>query len=166
MKKTAFILVVAGLVITFLAGCTKPYPFAPIQALEQVKFTTGDTTYLEINPPFGGVDGPTALLIGNDNLMYVANGGDNKILMMNIAGALLGERDLLQPTALAQDQRLDLLLGGTVAKSTGDTVGAVFRIHLVQVSHQLAEAKMDTVWREDAHPHRRVVGIAVMPDNH
>ncbi len=165
MKKLAHIVVVLGIIVVWLTGCTKPYPYGPVTDLEQVKFKTGDTAYLEINPPFGGLNGPTSLLIGNDNLMYVADAGNSRIVMMNLAGAFLGERPILQPSALAQDLRLDLLVGGSIAKSSGDTVGAVFRIHLVEVAHQLAVAVIDTVWKEDAHPERRFVGIAVMPDN-
>lgn len=165
MKKLSYIATILGVLILCVGGCTKPYPLTPIHALEQVKFATGDTAYLEIYPPFEGLNGPTALLIGNDNLMYVADVGNNRILMMNLAGTVLGERHILKPIAIAQDMRLDLLVGGTISKSSGDTVGAVFRIHLVQASHQLAAATMDTLWKEDAHPQRRLVGIAVMPDN-
>ena len=166
MKNLASIATMFGVfILVYLSGCTKPYPYGPIQVLEQVKFRTGDTAYLEINPAFGGLNSPSALLIGNDNLMYVADAGNNRIVMMNLAGVVLGERQVLQPTALAQDLRMDLLVGGTIAKSSGDTVGAIFRIHLVQASHQFVEAAMDTVWKEDAHPERRFVGIAVMPDN-
>jgi len=162
------LVLIAGSVAIFLiyfAGCTKSYPFAPIQALEQVKFTTGDTTYLEITPPFTGFDHPTSLLIGNDDLMYVVNSGDDRIVMMDISGRVLGECAILQPTAIAQDLRLDLLVGGAVANASGDTVGALFRIHLVPVNHQIEQARIDTIWKEDAHPSRRFVGIAVMPDN-
>ena len=165
MKKIALIVCCAALLAAFGGGCEKPYPFGPIQALEQVKFNTGDTTYLEITPPFGGLDRPTSLLIGNDDLMYVANSGNNQIVMMNLAGAVLGERTIFNPTAIAQDLKLDLLVGATIVNANGDTVGAILRIHMVQVAHQIADARIDTVWKEDAHPDRRFVGFAVMPDN-
>ena len=165
MKTAAYILMSLGLLVLAICGCTKPYPYGPVQVLEQEKFTTGDTTYLEINPPFGGLNRPSALLIGNDDLMYVADVGNNRIVMMDLAGTMLGERRILNPTAIAQDLRLDLLVGGTLATSSGDTVGAIFRIHLVQVSHEIGAAKIDTIWKEDAHTQRRFVGIAVMPDN-
>ena len=165
MKKISVIAGTIATFVAFIAGCTKPYPYAPIQALERAQFTTNDTVYLEITPPFTGFNQPTALLIGNDNLMYVANSGNNMIVMMNIAGTVLGEREVLEPTAIAQDLRLDLMVGGVIAKPSGDSVGAIFRIRLVPVSHQIAEAEIDTVWKEDSHPARRFVGFAMLPDN-
>lgn len=165
MRIIATIATVLCVLALIVAGCTKSYPIGPIEALEQQSFVTGDTVYLEIIPPFGGLNAPTSLLIGNDNLMYVANSGDGQIVMMNIAGAVLGSRRVDEPTAIAQDLRLDLLVGGVIAKANGDSVGAVFRIRLVPVEHQLAQAEMDTVWKEDAHPQRRFVGIATLPDN-
>jgi hypothetical protein len=154
-----------ALILFGLVGCTKPYPYGPITALEKVQFTTGDTAYLEIHPPFEGFNGPTALLLGNDNLLYVADTKNNRVVMMDLAGTKLGERQILRPVALGQDFRLDLLIGGLVARANGDTVGAVFRAHLVAASHQFVNAQLDTVWREDSHPARRFVGIGTMPDN-
>ncbi|HTP81043.1 MAG TPA: hypothetical protein VMM57_11660 [Bacteroidota bacterium] len=147
------------------AGCTKSYPIASVEALEGTKYSVGDTTYLEVNTPITGFNGPTALLIGKDNLLYVADSKNNRVVMLNVGGEYLGERQILQPSALGQDFRLDLLVGGTIVTSGGDTAGAVFRIHLVQALHQFQNAVIDTIWREYAHPARRFVGIATMPDN-
>ncbi len=165
MKKTFLIILAIGILAGLADGCSDPYPVGPVERLAGVSYRTGDTTYLEITPPFTGFNGPTALIIGNDNLMYVADYRSNRIVMMNLAGTILGERDVLQPSAIAQDMRLDLLIGGVIVKANGDSVGAVFRVHLVQASHQFASARMDTIWKEDAHPQRRFVGIAAMPDN-
>ncbi len=165
MNRAFLFIVLFGILLGITDGCSRPYPYAPVVKLAQTKFRTGDTTYLEITPAFTGFNGPTALIIGNDNLMYVADSRNDRVVVMNLAGTFLGERTILQPTALAQDMRLDLLIGGVIAKSNGDSIGAIFRVHLVEASHQLAQAQMDTIWREDARPARRFVGIAAMPDN-
>ena len=51
----------------------------------------------------------------------------------------------------------------------GDTVGAIFRVHLVSsnpdTAHHLEKSRIDTVWREFAKPARRFPGIAVFYDN-
>ena len=83
---------------------------------------------------------------------------------MNAAGGILGSCQIDQPLSLAQDFRLDLLVGGTVMKN-GNQVGAIFRIHLVQALHNLDSAKIDTVWRESSYPNRRFVGLTALPDN-
>ena len=51
----------------------------------------------------------------------------------------------------------------------GDTVGAIFRVHLVSsnpdTAHHLEKSRIDTVWRELANPARRFPGLTVFYDN-
>jgi hypothetical protein len=128
-----------------------------------------DTSYVAIDPPFGGFTEPEGMLLGRDQLLYVADTRANRLVMMNRAGGVLSVRTMLHPVALSQDTRLDLLVCGEMLASNGDTVGAVFRVHLVSASpdsaHRLDVARIDTVWRELAHPRRRFTGIAVLSDN-
>jgi hypothetical protein len=88
---------------------------------------------------------------------------------MNRAGQMLSARPMLHPRSLGQDSRLDLLVGGEMVAASGDTVAAVFRIHLVSASpdsaHRLEVAPTETVWVELARPARRFPGITVFPDN-
>jgi hypothetical protein len=60
-------------------------------------------------------------------------------------------------------------VGGEIVAANGDTVGAIFRIHLVSASpdsaHRLDRSRIDTVWRELAHPRRRFTGMTVLSDN-
>jgi hypothetical protein len=89
--------------------------------------------------------------------------------MLNRAGVFLSARPMLHPISISQDSRLDLLVGGDIVAANGDTIGAIFRIRLVSASpdsaHRLDRARIDTVWRELAHPPRRFPGIAVLNDN-
>jgi hypothetical protein len=156
----------ALLIFGVLAGCGEKYtpPTFPHQGT-----STQDTSFVQISPAFAGFDGPQDVMIGNDQLLYVADTRANRVVMMNLAGAPLSERSMLHPVSLAQDTRLDLLVGGEVVASNGDTVGAVFRIHLVSTSpdsaHRLDLARIDTVWKELARPQRRFPGITALPDN-
>jgi len=166
MKKAslniALIVILASIVI--LSACESRFPLSSLpDPLSGV--TVEDTTYLEITPAFEGIGTPGALLIGNDQLMYVADTENNRIIMMNIAGNILGTRPITQPTSISQDMRLDLLVGGSVVTASKDTVGALFRIKLAQAKHQIETAIMDTIWRETARPKRRFVGVAALPDN-
>lgn len=153
-----------SLALLLVNGCEEKFPLEqlpdPLAAI-----TIGDTTYIEIIPPIEGFNQPKALLIGRDQLMYVADTKNSRVVMMNLAGQELGTRRVLQPTALAQDSRLDLLVGGVVVEANGDSVGAMFRIKLAPALHRLQSAQMDTLWKEPARPRRRFVGIAVLPDN-
>lgn len=167
--KHFLIITIALCTIVFLA-CNEKYPMDTISSLARQTYTVGDTTYLEISPPFTGFNGPTVLYVGNDNLLYVAD--SNRILMMNFAGGVMGERAIDNPSAIAQDWTLDLVVAGTVKRTTASgtsEVAALFRIHLVDstsgVYHDLARARIDTLWKEIIRPNRRFVGIGMMPDN-
>ena len=165
MKPHIFISVLLFIVLIAGSGCTDRASINEFEALENTYYTVGDTSYVEIYPPYQlGLNAPTALLYGNDQLFYVADTRNNRVVMMNAAGGILGSCQIDQPLSLAQDFRLDLLVGGTVMKN-GNQVGAIFRIHLVQALHNLDSAKIDTVWRESSYPNRRFVGLTALPDN-
>lgn len=128
-----------------------------------------DTSYVQLAPSFSGFTEPEDIMIGNDQLLYVADTRGNRVVMLNRAGQVLSSRTMLHPVSLAQDTRLDLLIGGELAASNGDTLGAIFRIHLVSQSadsaHRLDVAPMETLWVEQARPARRFPGITVFGDN-
>ncbi len=149
-----------------LAGCEGKFD---LSTLPQPDVVVLDTSYVRLDPPFGGYVGAEDIMIGNDQLLYVADTRANRVVMLNRAGQFLSERHLLAPLSLAQDTRLDLLVGGAVVAASGDTAGALFRIHLVSSSpdsaHRLAVARIETVWVERARPHRRFPGLTVFGDN-
>ena len=154
------------LLLVAVSGCDKPMNITDIQQLQGAVL---DTSYVLIDPPFTGFSGPEDVMVGNDQLLYVADTRANRVVMLNRAGQFLSARPLLHPISLAQDSRLDLLVGGEILAPNGDTVGAIFRIHLVSASpdsaHRLDRARTDTVWRELAHPTRRFPGLTVLSDN-
>ncbi len=152
--------------ISLETGCDSPMDLG---SLPQQPATLIDTAYVTIEPPFGGFTEPEGILLGRDQLLYVADTRANRIVMLNRAGGVLSTRAMLHPVSLSQDSRLDLLVGGELIATNGDTVGAIFRLRLVSASadsaHRLDVAPIDTVWRELAHPRRRFPGIAVLSDN-
>ncbi len=149
-----------------LASCEEKFDLSTLPADQPVAL---DTSYVQITPSFGGFAGPRAILIGKDQLLYVADSAGDRVVMMNRAGQLLSGRTVLHPIALAQDTRLDLLVGGELVMPSGDVAGAVFRFHLVSANpdsaHRLDLAPVDTIWIERAQPRRRFPGIATLPDN-
>jgi len=155
--------IVLSAVLALVLGCQEKAPL-----LQPLPDTVFDTAYVEITPPFTGFTQPQDVLVGNDQLLYVADtygDGSGRVVMMNRAGQILSTKRMLRPISLAQDSRLDLLVGGMIIAPNGDSVGAVFRIHLVPAEHHLERARVDTVWRELAKPARRFPGITVFGDN-
>ncbi len=161
--KNLSLIVFAVSVLLIHSGCEeKPPLLAPIPE------TAFDTSYVQITPPLAGFTRPQDILVGNDQLLYVADTygeGAGRVVMMNRAGQILSTRKMLRPISLAQDSRLDLLVGGQIVAPNGDSVGAVFRIHLVDANHELGLARIDTIWRELAKPERRFPGITIFGDN-
>jgi hypothetical protein len=54
---------------------------------------------------------PSAILIGNEPFIYIADTDNDRIVMMNLAGQRLGTREgIKRPVAVAQDYQLNLLV--------------------------------------------------------
>ena len=169
----------AGLIFLFvvlLSGCEEKFDLSSVPSGGSP--FSGDTTYVEISPPWSGplppdsFYQPRAIFVGNDQLFYVADYGKNRVVMLNVAGQVMKTRSLLHPIAIAQDSRLDLLVGGEMVRVNGDTVGAIFRLHVVRDRHgnfyghaQFETVPVETVWSEPSRPQRRFPGITVLPNN-
>lgn len=154
------------IILPFLVGCISDDKY-PIDQLISTNFTTtGDTSYVEITPAFTGFNNPTAILAGNDQLIYVADTDNDRLIQMNEAGIILETLEIIKPIAIGQDLRLDLLVGGCIFREAiGDTIAAVFRIHLFEAGHHISVAQIDTIWKESAKPNRRFRGIVALLDN-
>ncbi|KAB2923427.1 MAG: hypothetical protein F9K22_09180 [Bacteroidetes bacterium] len=154
---------IAPVLLLFTIGCEEKFDLSSLPKETDV-ITIGDTTYVEKTSWTGLFKRPRAVLYGQDQLIYVADTYNNRIVMLNQAGQVLSVSDtILHPVAVAQDQRLDLLVGAeTLEPSTGDTIGVILRIKLVAAAHDLSSAQIDTVWKEPARPKRRFVGIGVI----
>lgn len=141
-------------------GCEEPPPLPPL-----VESPVLDTSYVQIFPSFPGFRNPQDVMVGNDQLLYVADTDSNRVVMMNRAGQVLSTRRVLRPVSLAQDTRLDLLVGGEIVVDDTARTGAIFRLHLVDAGHRLETARIETVWTELAFRARRFPGLTVFGDN-
>ena len=119
-----------------------------------------DTTYLQLRPVWGPETGyslnqPKDVLLGREPLVYVADTGNDRILMLDLAGNLLGESQAVDnPVALTQDSKLNLLIVTDSNK--------IYRINLVAVHHQISSAPVELVFHEVDNPDRRFTGIAAV----
>ncbi len=166
MNKLFLHIVIISSVVTswlFIAGCEEPIPTPTGTALPQI----GDTSYVEKNTWTGIFNKPRTIIYGLDQLLYVTDTENNRIVMLNQAGQILSvSKPIRKPISIAQDLKLDLLVGAeTIEPTTGDTIGVLLRIKLVAASHNLNNAQIDTVWKEPARPKRRFVGIGIILNN-
>ncbi len=156
-----------GVTILLLTHChEKPVPpTAPIDTTQ----TVNDTVYTPVRPPWTGFRRPSDVLVGREPFIYVADTDNDRVVMLDLAGRWLGTATgIKRPVALAQDGRFDLLVCGeldTVLNGKPVTVGAIYRIELRAVAHQIAKAPVRVVYTELQKPARRFTGITVLPDN-
>lgn len=153
-------LVPGALLLSILAGCEPRPSLPPLQEIAEA-----DTSYVQLFPAFEGFTNPQDIMIGQDQLLYVADTDADRLVMMNRAGTILGTRTMFKPLSVAQTSRLDLLVGGEVVDAAGQAVGAIFRIKLFEAAHQIALAPIETVWTEPSRPRRRFPSITVFGDN-
>lgn len=153
----------AFIFLSFVAGCQTPYNRKDLPLATNVSATT-DTSYVP-KAEWGGFVWPVAIVYGRDQLFYVADSLANRLVMLNQAGQVLSTlENILHPTSIGQDTRLDLIVGAEAREpTTGDTMGVLLRIKLVPASHALDRAVIDTIWREPARPRRRFVGVGIIP---
>lgn len=160
------VVIAAILTAALLTGC--------IEKMDPSEFTNvpvggaiGDTSYVEKSSWSGIFNKPRTIIYGNDQLFYVTDTKNNRVVMLNQAGQVLSASGpVLHPYAIAQDNRLDLLVTAeTVEPVTKDTIGVVLRYKLVAANHNLLNAAIDTIWREASRPKRRFVGIAAAPND-
>lgn len=159
-RSTYTVLSVISFAALLFMSCEKEFNISSLPTASSVGII-GDTTYIE-KGSWLGFNRPRAIMYGQDQLFYVADTYNNRIVMFNKAGQILSTSiPILHPISLAQDNRLDLLVGAeTIEPTTKDTIGVILRIKLVPANHILSNARIDTIWREPARPKRRYVGIA------
>ncbi|MGA9406957.1 MAG: hypothetical protein WBW71_07480, partial [Bacteroidota bacterium] len=147
-----------------MGGCQSPYDINDLPSATNFHFS-GDTTYIQTGS-WGGFNKPNGILYGRDELFYVMDTYNNRIVMLNQAGLELSELHILQPLAAAQDTRLDLIVGASAIDPViQDTIAIIVRVKLAPALGVLSQAEIDTIWRESARPQRKFVGVGIIPND-
>ncbi len=169
MKKYFFVSFVA--LVLFFAACKESkYPLSSLPVAETAK-NIGDTVYIQQNPEWTGFNKPQAIIIGKEPLVYVADTDNNRIVMMDIGGNVIGySKYIKRPIGLAQDNRLrlivcaefDTLLSG---HSVPTTFGAVYKIDLYDARNNISIADIQRIYYEPGDSVRRFTAVATLYDN-
>lgn len=132
MKLNYFVISAILICWIFIAGCEQPFDQGSLpNSMSHV--VIGDTNYVELYPAWTGFQSPRAVVVGLDQLVYVADYGANEIIMLNEGGQVLKRRSILHPVSIAQDYKLNLLVGAEeIAPNGVDTIGVIYRISLVR----------------------------------
>jgi hypothetical protein len=152
-------------------GCDEAH--YPIGSLPDAGVNTriGDTVYVQQYPVWSGFNHPSAILLGNEPFIYVADTYNDRIAMLDLTGRVLGySKTIKRPIALAEDKTLNLIVCAQFdtllpGKSTPTTFGAVYKIDMVAVSHSISDGTIRRVFYEPTDSVRRYTGVATLFDN-
>jgi len=126
---------------------------------------------VQLSPSWEGFNNPQALIMGKEPFMYVCDTDNNRIVMLNTAGAVLGTKALKHPIAIAQDFRLNLIVCAQFDTAIGgvtSTFSAVYKIDLFGAQHDIANAQMTRILPQAAdfnYPLRKYTAVAAFYDN-
>jgi hypothetical protein len=138
----------AILVIPFFLGCSDKFDTNLLGNTSGLTNISGDTSYVPVNPAWGGFNNPQAILIGKEPYIYVCDTDNNRIVMLNTAGDQLGAIGIKKPIAIAQDYRLNLIVCGqfdTLINGVSQTFSAVYKIDLFSAHHIIANAPVKRI---------------------
>lgn len=152
---------IIGLFLALLLACGgEKYPLPTEINNFALNPMVSDTTYLQLQPVWGNSTGydfsqPKDVLVGREPLIYVADTGNDRIVVLDLAGNVLGvSQPVANPVAITQDSKLNLLIVTDSNK--------IYRINLVAANHNLGAAPVQLVWHEVDNPDRRFTGITAL----
>ncbi len=134
---------------------------------------TGDTVYIQTGAEIDGFNQPEDIIIGKetDPFIYVADTQNDRVVLLNRAGQILGSHFIKKPVAITQDYRLNLIVCGQVditKDGITQTFAAVFKLDLVSVNHQIEQAPVKQLLPRTSdlnRPQLKYTGAAAFYDN-
>ncbi len=100
--------------IALQISCTNKFNM-PNENIQKGQYQNiSDTLYIQQHPVWNGFNKPEDIIVGREPFIYIADTGNDRIVMMNVAGQILGSIHIKHPTSLAQDYRLNLLVCATL----------------------------------------------------
>jgi len=144
--------------VVLLYNCGEKYPLPPSPKDQSILPGVSDTTYIQQYPNWEVTTGyifdhPTDILVGNEPFIYVADSANNRIVMLDLAGNIVGNSQPVPgPVAISQDGRLNLIIVNNTNK--------IYKISLYAAHHNIAAAPVRLVYEDVDHPLRRFSAVA------
>jgi sugar lactone lactonase YvrE len=129
----------------------------------------GEVVYVQQSPTWNQFNGPAAVYLGKEPLVYVADTKNNRVIQLDLSGSEIGSISVKNPVAISQDYNFDLLvIADTITGS--DTLNVIYRLNLVETGGFISNATLRTLLTSDyptptSNRRRRFTGISVYPDN-
>ncbi|HOJ17634.1 MAG TPA: hypothetical protein PLT92_03615 [Ignavibacteriaceae bacterium] len=165
-----FIRLLILLSIVYFSGCSEKFDINEFSDKSGSGNIKGDTVYIPLSPNWTGFSNPQDIYIGNEPFIYVCDTDNNRIVMMNLAGQVLGTRYLEKPLALAQDYALNLIVAAhdTSTFVDGKPIAALFKIDMVAGGHNIQTAPLIRIFYKTSYDlsfKGKYTGISVFYDN-
>ncbi len=166
MKKV-FLFVAAAFIIT---GCTEKFDLGELPLDVEIPDIIGDTSYVQIGRAWTDFNQPRDVIVGFDQLIYVADTGNDRIVMLDLGGNVQGNsQPIPNPVAIAQDRRLNLLIAAshdTTVNGQDYRLAAIYKIDLFAADHNIDQAPVKRVLVETPARERiQYTGVAALYDN-
>jgi DNA-binding beta-propeller fold protein YncE len=156
MKKYIFLVLT---LLPFIFGCGDKFDANVLSTAKGPVNAGGDTLYIPINPSWGGFNNPQAMIMGQEQFLYVCDTDNNQIVMIDQAGNRLGSLSIKKPIAIAQDHRFNLIVCAqfdTLIGGSTVSYSAVYKIDVLSAAHNLAAAPVKRILPTDiSSPHQK-----------
>jgi len=159
-------------IIIMINGCGDKLDLSQFPITNNGNVNISDTVYILQSPVWTGFSSPQAIIVGNDQLLYVCDTKNNRIVQMDMAGNFISTRSLgndLFPNKITQDYNFDILvLSDSV--TTIDTISVLHRFKLVSGGGLIGNARQITLISSlyptpNSNKFRKFTGISMYPDN-
>ncbi len=165
--KNSIIIIFAAL---FITGCTEKFDTGELPLDVDLPDVIGDTTFIQIGRAWTDFNQPQDVIVGFDQLIYVADTGNDRIVMLDLGGNVQGISETIpNPVAIAQDRRLNLLVAAshdTTINGEEYRLAAIYKINLFEAEHHIDQAPVERVLVETPARERiEYTGIAALHDN-
>ena len=159
-------------VLFLVNGCGNQLDLGQFPITNNGNINVSDTVYILQSPVWTGFSSPKDIIIGNDQLIYVCDTKNNRIVQMDISGNFLSTRSLgdnVYPNKIAQDNNFDILVLSDSTTSI-DTITVLHRFKLVSGGGLIGDARQITLFSSlyptpNSNKYRKLTGISIFPDN-
>ncbi len=163
------------IIVSFLAlvgGCGNQLDLSQFPITNNGNINISDTVYIQQSPVWTGFSSPKDIIIGNDQLVYVCDSKNNRIVQMDLSGNLVSYKSLgdnIYPVKITQDYNFDIL---TLSDSTTsiDTITVLHRFKIVDGGGLIGNARQITLLSSlyptpNSNKYRKFTGVSMFPDN-
>ncbi len=157
------------------SGCENQFDVNSLPAAGSHQ-SIGDTLYVQQYPNWVGFNYPSAIIVGNEPFIYVADTYNDRIVMLDLDGQVIGvARDpgpngMRRPIGLAEDKKLNLLVVAQfdtvlAGQSSPATFGAIYRMDLFAAGHNISAGVLKRVFYEPNDSTRRYTAVSTLYNN-